>query len=189
MVWFGFLLSHECNRLWFISDSCYPSAFSYWSFGYLLFCLEWIMKATCCLLRYNRAFMFGIVSLSMSISVAKCPKNHANICIWYCSSHLVRGLTDDPWMKSHLRIFSSLIFHALFPWFLLCCGYSLFLDHVQCMNCEKGNLGLTANFCKGICSQGLDDMEEQNWIEKTSDDSTLRLRQRYSFFWQPIWWE
>ena len=34
-------------------------------FGYLLFCLRWIMKATCCLLRYNPEFIPAIVNLNM----------------------------------------------------------------------------------------------------------------------------
>ena len=94
MVWFRFLLSHECNRLWFVSDSCYPSAFSYWSFGYLLFCLEWIMKATCCLLRYNRAFMFGIVNLSMSYLCCEMPQKscqYLHLILFFSPSQRAHG--------------------------------------------------------------------------------------------------
>ena len=33
-------------------------------FGYLLFCLGWIMKATCCLLRYDPEFILAIVNFN-----------------------------------------------------------------------------------------------------------------------------
>ena len=58
-------LRYECYRLidciWlFITLLCLLLIFEY-----SLICLGWIMKATCCLLRYNPALMFAIVNLSM----------------------------------------------------------------------------------------------------------------------------
>ena len=67
-------LRYDCYRLidgfWlFITLLCLLLMFEY-----SLICLEWIMKATCCLLRYNLAFMFGIVNLSMSCLCCETPK-------------------------------------------------------------------------------------------------------------------
>ena len=77
-----------------------------------LVCLGWIMKATCCLLRYNLELMFDIVNLSISCLYCEIPKNHANICIWCCFSHLIRGLTDDPWSEASFMLGFFLMWKA-----------------------------------------------------------------------------
>lgn len=75
-------------------------------------------------------------------------------------------------VKPHLRIFLFVFFHALFPWFLLCCGYLLFLDLVQCMGCEREDSGLAVSSYKDTRSQDLDVIKEQDWSQEPSDDST-----------------
>ena len=57
-------------------------------------CLEWIMKATCCLLRYNRAFMFGIVNLSMSYLCCEMPQKscqYLHLILFFSSSQRAHG--------------------------------------------------------------------------------------------------
>ena len=99
-------LRYECNRLGFDSDSCYPmNATGYGLFRILAIplhflidildiCLEWIMKATCCLLRYNRAFMFGIVNLSMSYLCCEMPQKscqYLHLILFFSSSQRAHG--------------------------------------------------------------------------------------------------
>ena len=62
-------------------------------FEYLLVCLGWIMKATCCLLRYDPKLMFEVVNLNMPCFYCEIFHNHANSCICCVYSHLIGGLT------------------------------------------------------------------------------------------------
>ena len=50
-------------------------------FECLLVCLGWIMKATCCLLRYNPESMSVFVNLGVPCLCYEIPKNPSNICI------------------------------------------------------------------------------------------------------------
>ena len=63
-------------------------------------------------------------------------------------------------------------FHALFPWFLLCRGYPLFLDLVQSMSCKEEDPGMVVNSYNDACPQDLNVIKEQNWSEKPSNIST-----------------
>ena len=62
-------------------------------YKYLLVCLGWIMKATCCLLRYDPKLMFEVVNLNMPCFYYEIFHNHANSCICCVYSHLIGGLT------------------------------------------------------------------------------------------------
>ena len=42
--------------------------------GYLLVCLGWMMKATCCLLIYNLELMFAIVDLNAPCFYSEIPR-------------------------------------------------------------------------------------------------------------------
>ena len=77
---------------------------------YLSVCLGWIMKATCCLLRCNFELMFDAINFNMPCFYCEILHNHAKGCTWYCYSHLIRWLTNDPWSETFWGFFVLLVF-------------------------------------------------------------------------------
>ena len=81
-------------------------------FEYYWLAWEWIVKTTCCLLKYDPKSLFVIVILILFCLYCEMLENHVNIYIWHGLSHLVNRLTDDPW--------SGASFDDIFICFLLC---------------------------------------------------------------------
>ena len=119
-------------------DPCYPSAFfSCWYFGYLLFCLGWIVA--CWDITLNSCLPSSILICSVSIVIAECPRNPSNIYTWCCFSHLMRRFTDDSWCEASFENLTICFLLCSVPcFFLLCFGYSLSLDRVQCIDGGRG---------------------------------------------------
>ena len=145
-------MGERYSRLMLDLDSSYPSAFSCRYFGYLLFCLGWIVAFWDITL--NSCLLSSILICSVSIVIAKCPRNPSNIYTWCCFSHLMRRFTDDSWCEASFENLTICFLLCSVPcFFLLCFGYSLSLDRVQCMDGERGNLVWIANFGKDTSSQ------------------------------------
>ena len=114
---------YECYRLidcfWlFITLLCLLLIFEC-----CLICLGWIMKATCCLLRYTLELMFDIVNLSMLCLCCETPKDYTHGCTWCGFSHLIREPTNDPWSE----VSESYLFIYLFYSFSFVLYFSIFL--------------------------------------------------------------
>ena len=74
----GFTLRYECSRYIVLFRIFAISLHFLLISGYLLVCLGWMMKATCCLLIYNLEPMLDVVNLNMpcfycEISRESCP--------------------------------------------------------------------------------------------------------------------
>lgn len=97
-------------------------------FEYLLVCLGQIMKATCCLLKYNSE----PVNLTLLCLNCEIPKNHVNSCIWRGLSHLIRRLMNGPWSgASFVEYLYSFSFMLCFHVFFLVVASPLFLNFIQ----------------------------------------------------------
>ena len=131
-------LRYECNRyiVWF-PILAIPLHFLLIS-GYLLVCLGWMMKATCCLLIYNLELMLAVVDLNVPCLRYEIPNNPSNICIWCYFSHLRRRFTDDSWCEAPFEDIFICFFYALFSLHFSLLRPLPFLDLVYYMDWEGG---------------------------------------------------
>ena len=171
------------------------------------------MKATCCLLKYNSE----PVNLTLLCLNCEIPKNHVNSCIWHGLSHLIRRLMDDPWSGASFveYLYSFVFFHALFPCFLSCCGFSFVLEfYPNAWVVRKKNLvwlwtltrecilkiKMLSKNRSGFCVSSTRNPWEMVWEDFSWSCAKKMVRRAFRYFnnfgphqcyfWRrPIWWE